>query len=118
MTTGHTPATAIDPQDSELESSFEADQAIDQPDLNTIPLSQFIADFGQDLMNAVSRQNPPVYDGNANPVWDGIMDNLKRQPFTAQRERVQAVCKLLTTGEQAAVINGDMGTGKVRRIGA
>ncbi len=112
MTTGYTTETTIDPQDAELESSFEVEQAIDQPDLNTIPLNQFIADFGQDLMNAVSRQNPPIYDGNANPVWDGIMDNLKRQPFAAQRERVQAVCKLLTNGEQAAVFNGDMGTGK------
>jgi hypothetical protein len=112
MTTGHTSATTIDPQDAELKPDFEGEQNSDQPDLNTIPLNQFIADFGQDLMNAVSRQNPPVYDGNANPVWDGIMNNLKRQPFAAQRERVQAVCKLLTTGEQAAVINGDMGTGK------
>jgi hypothetical protein len=116
MTTEYTPETPINQQDAELETAFEFDQ--DQNDLNSIPLNQFIADFGQDLMNAVSRQNPPVYNGTANPVWDSVMDALKRQPFAAQRERVQAVCKLLVDGEQAAVINGEMGTGKVRRIGA
>lgn len=110
MTTEYTPETPINQQDAELETAFEFDQ--DQNDLNSIPLNQFIADFGQDLMNAVSRQNPPVYNGTANPVWDSVMDALKRQPFAAQRERVQAVCKLLVDGEQAAVINGEMGTGK------
>lgn len=112
MTIEHTTATSIDQQDAEINTSLELDQNSGPQDLNTIPLNQFIADFGQDLMNAVSRQNPPVYDGSANPVWDGIMNSLKRQPFTVQRERVQAVCKLLVNGEQAAVINGEMGTGK------
>ena len=51
--------------------------------------------------------------------YERVMDGLKRQPFPAQREVVQAVAKLLVdAGENAAVINGEMGTGKVRRIGA
>jgi hypothetical protein len=53
----------------------------------------------------VATQNPPIYDGTANPAWEAVMDSLKRQPFVAQRERVQAVCKLL-------VEDGEMGTGK------
>ena len=41
------------------------------------------------------------------------MDELKRQPFSAQAEVVQAVAALLLDrNEQAAVINAEMGTGK------
>ena len=78
-----------------------------------ISLVQFIQDFGQGLMAAVAEQNPPIYDGNPNPQWDQLMANLKRKPFPAQRERVQAVCQLLLAADQsAAVLNGEMGTGK------
>jgi hypothetical protein len=78
-----------------------------------IPLAQFIQDFGEGLMAAVAQQNPPIYDGSPNPQWEAVMDGLKRQPFPAQRERVQAVCKLLLEGgDPAAVLNGEMGCGK------
>lgn len=78
-----------------------------------IPLAQFIQDFGEGLMAAVAQQNPPIYDGSPNPQWEAVMDGLKRQPFPAQRERVQAVCKLLLeSGDPAAVLNGEMGCGK------
>lgn len=80
---------------------------------NRIALTEFIQDFGEGLMKAVSRQNPPIFDGNPDPSWDAIMTDLKRQPFPAQRERVQAICRLLLTENQpAAVLNGEMGTGK------
>jgi len=78
-----------------------------------ISLSQFVADFGDGLMQAVSQQNPPVYDGTPDPARDIVMDGLKRDPFPAQREVVQAVTRLLLdAGEDAAVINAEMGTGK------
>ena len=60
---------------------------------NVISLTQFIDELGEGLMESVSKQNPPVYDGVPNPEWDRILDNLKRKPFDAQRDRVQAVCK-------------------------
>jgi len=97
-------------RDRELETSSVFDQDADDP--YTLSLTQFITDFGQDLMQAVSRQNPPIYDGQTQPDWDAALDQLKRQPFDAQRARVQAVCKLLLEGEQAAVMNGEMGCGK------
>ena len=79
----------------------------------TMALPNFIKDFGSGLMAAVAAQNPPVHDGKPIPAWESIMGKLNREPFPAQRERVQAVCKLLLEEDApGAVLNGDMGTGK------
>ncbi|MDM4770882.1 SNF2-related protein [Solimonas sp. SE-A11] len=78
-----------------------------------VPLQEFVADFGDGLLDAVSRQNPPIYDGSRNPARDAVMDALKRKPFEAQRDVVHAVTRLLVdAGDPAAVINAEMGTGK------
>ncbi len=80
---------------------------------HVVDLNSFLAEFGEGLMDAVSKQHPPVYDGTPVSQWDRVLNQLKRQPFEAQRERIQAVCKLLTCqDEQAAVLNGEMGCGK------
>ena len=79
---------------------------------SVIPLAQFISDFGDGLLDAVSRQNPPIYEG---PVASrtAIMEGLKRTPFPRQQDSVQAVLALLQeAGERACVINAEMGTGK------
>lgn len=78
-----------------------------------IALPEFVASFGEGLLQAVRTQNPPVYDGRADPKREALMDELLRSPFAAQREVVQAVARLLfDEGEPAAVINGEMGSGK------
>lgn len=78
-----------------------------------LPLSEFVADFGDDLLQAVSNQNPPVYDGIPSAPRDAAMGGLTRTPFPAQSEVVQAVTKLLVEADQsAAIINAEMGTGK------
>lgn len=83
------------------------------PDANIIPLSQFVADFGEGLLAAVSRQNPPVYDGCPDSRREAVMLGIKRKPFPAQQDVVQAVTRLLVDhGAPAAVINAEMGTGK------
>jgi SNF2 family DNA or RNA helicase len=80
---------------------------------NVLPLSDFVADFGDDLLRAVSRLNPPVYDGIPSASRDAVMGDLTRTPFDAQRDVVQAVVKLLVDANQpAAIINAEMGTGK------
>ena len=80
---------------------------------NIIPLNTFIQDFGADLLNAVKRQNPPVYDEVPNNQRALIMNNMPRRPFDAQQRVVQAVTRLLVDeGEKAAIINAEMGTGK------
>lgn len=82
-----------------------------------LPLSEFIDQFGAGLLEAVNAQNPAVYTGEKTSLnsvsWDKTMDGLIRAPFGEQREVVHAVCQLLATAHQpAAVINGEMGTGK------
>ena len=97
---------------------FDADEELnvddDVGDSNVIHLSDFVADFGQSLLSSVSEQNPPLYlADDACPMRDLVMSGLKRQPFPAQRDAVQAVSKLLIDAdEKAAIINAEMGTGK------
>ena len=110
--------------------NYEADIIVDEPDLkiveneesepsHVIPLTTFIQDFGADLLNAVKRQNPPVYGEVPDVARAAIMDTMPRRPFDAQQRVVQAVTRLLVDeNEKAAIINAEMGTGKVRRIGA
>ena len=87
----------------------ETDAELENP--SVIPLSQFVTDFGDDLLTAVSHQNPPVYDGIPNTHRELVMDGLKRDPFDAQRDVVQAVTRLLVDeAEKAAIINAEMGT--------
>jgi hypothetical protein len=65
---------------------------------NVIQLSQFVADFGDGLLQAVTRKNPPVFDGTPDPRRDAVMRCLKRQPFPAQRAVVQAIGQRGRTG--------------------
>lgn len=96
---------------AETMTPVEAPECTSEP--NVIPLSTFITDFGDGLLDAVSRQNPPVYDGIPDPRREAVMEALKRRPFPAQQAVVQAVTALLVDrGEQAAIINAEMGTGK------
>ncbi|WP_049306524.1 DEAD/DEAH box helicase, partial [Pseudomonas aeruginosa] len=54
-----------------------------------------------------------VYTGSDNAHRQLVMDRLKRKPFAAQAEVVQAITALLLDrNEQAGIINAEMGTGK------
>ena len=80
---------------------------------NVLALSDFIRDFGDGLLDAVRVQNPPVYDGVADPARRQVMQGLTRKPFEPQQEVVQAVSRLLIDeNECGAIINGEMGCGK------
>ncbi|MFJ5299215.1 DEAD/DEAH box helicase family protein [Pseudomonas sp. NPDC088368] len=79
----------------------------------TVNLNDFIAEFGDDLLDSLNRSNPPVYNGNVNITHQAVMNGLSRKPFPAQAAVVQAVAALLLDrNEDAAVINAEMGTGK------
>src|SRR5690554_999372 len=82
----------------------------------TIPLTDFISEFGDVLIDSLNESNPPVYTGMTHPIHlqrQQVMDGLLRKPFDAQAEVVQAVTALLVDkNESAAVINAEMGTGK------
>lgn len=78
-----------------------------------LSLSQFLADFGDSLFQAVTEQNQPLYQGQTYPAHETALDGLTRKLFPAQREVVCAVNQLLLEEDQpAAVINAEMGTGK------
>ncbi|EBE3721567.1 DEAD/DEAH box helicase [Salmonella enterica] len=78
-----------------------------------LPLSQFIDEFGDSLLDSLNQSLPPVYDGTPDIRRQAIMDSLTRRPFAAQAEVVQAVAKLLVDrNEPAAIVNGEMGCGK------
>ncbi len=78
-----------------------------------LSLPEFVKHFGDSLLDAVRTQNPPIYDGCANAARDVLMDGLKRSPFPAQREVVQAVTRrLVDIDAPDAVINAEMGCGK------
>lgn len=78
-----------------------------------INLTNFIDEFGDELLESLNRSNPPVYAGAINEQHERVMNDLKRKPFAAQAEVVQAIAALLLDrNEQAAIINAEMGTGK------
>ena len=78
-----------------------------------MPLTQFLAEFGDSLFNAVTEQNQPVYQGQTYPYLEEVLDNLERPLFAAQREVVRAVLQQLVVEDKpAAIINAEMGTGK------
>lgn len=78
-----------------------------------INLTDFIDEFGDELLESLNRSNPPVYAGSDNAHRQLVMDRLKRKPFAAQAEVVQAITALLLDrNEQAGIINAEMGTGK------
>ncbi|MBG4277264.1 DEAD/DEAH box helicase, partial [Pseudomonas aeruginosa] len=78
-----------------------------------INLTDFIDEFGDELLESLNRSNPPVYTGSVNAHRQLVMDRLKRKPFAAQAEVVQAITALLLDrNEQAGIINAEMGTGK------
>ena len=84
------------------------------PNLTKLNLSDFVSEFKGSLLQSLSRSNPPVYlPEDMSFERQSILDSLKRKPFKAQANVVQAVAKLLLDkNEPAAIINAEMGTGK------
>ncbi|MGG6259767.1 helicase-related protein [Stutzerimonas stutzeri] len=95
------PATGdlFNPADSESDLSFS--------------LQDFVTEFGDELLDSLNRANPPVYNGVPRANRQLVLASLKRQLFPAQAEVVHAAAELLVNqGERAAIVNGEMGTGK------
>ncbi len=91
----------------------ETQEEIPKQANNTLSIQDFVAEFGDSLLDKVAKQIPPVFNGDYAQNWDYIMDNLKRKPFAAQKEVIAAIATLLfVKNQQASVINAEMGTGK------
>ncbi|MFK1437577.1 DEAD/DEAH box helicase family protein [Pseudomonas aeruginosa] len=81
--------------------------------LLSLPLQDFVNEFGDELLDSLNKATPPVYSGTPRPNRQRVLASLKRQLFPAQAEVVHAAAELLVNqGERAAIINGEMGTGK------
>lgn len=79
----------------------------------SMSIGDFVREYRSSLVDAVRVQNPPIYDGQQSPSLNALLDQLSRAPFAAQRDVVQAICRLLVdAGRPSAVINAEMGTGK------
>lgn len=85
-----------------------------QPNVTKLNLSDFVSEFKDSLLYSLSRSNPPVYlPEDMSFERQSILNSLKRKPYKAQANVVQAVSKLLIDkNESAAIINAEMGTGK------
>ncbi|ERY96117.1 helicase-related protein [Pseudomonas aeruginosa] len=78
-----------------------------------LSLQDFVAEFGDELLDSLNRANPPVYTGQPRAYRQVVLAGLKRRLFDAQAEVVHAVSELLIDrGERAAIVNGEMGCGK------
>lgn len=79
----------------------------------SMSLSDFVTEFGDELLESLNAANPPVYTGMVRVHREQVLATLKRKLFPAQAEIVHAVTEVLVNrGERAAFINGEMGTGK------
>ncbi|WP_434778519.1 SNF2-related protein [Neisseria sp. Ec49-e6-T10] len=89
---------------------------IDQPEItdpNSFSLKTFLDEFGHGLFDAAVAQNQPVYKGQINPKYQDRLKSLTRSLYEPQEKAVGAVMELLVNEKQpAAIINGEMGTGK------
>lgn len=94
--------------------TIHADELVDAAESElSFSLQDFVEEFGDELLDSLNRANPPVYNGTPRPERQLVLAGLKRQLFSAQAEVVHAAAELLVNqGERAAIINGEMGTGK------
>jgi hypothetical protein len=96
----------------------QGDQYLDNVAGETIPLGDFIREFGQGLLEQVRMQHPPVYQqglDHQTPVWhqrQQILSNQAKALRAASRGRTGRREAARGRDEPAAVLNAEMGTGK------
>jgi SNF2 family DNA or RNA helicase len=79
----------------------------------SLSLTEFVTEFGDELLESLNHANPPVYAGQPRAHRERVIAGLKRRLFPAQAEVVHAAAELLIDrGERAAFVNGEMGCGK------
>lgn len=82
-----------------------------EPD-HALSLHDFIDQFGEGLLDNIEAAHPARYQTPSESRTQ-VMQSLKRVPFEAQAQAVQAISALLLDdGAPAGILNGEMGTGK------
>ena len=93
-----------------MEGFQSAPESASTPKVMT--LNAFIDNFGEGLLDNIEKAHPPRYTSD-NPLRRTYLSSLKRAPFAAQAEAIQAICTTLSDDHApAGIINGEMGTGK------
>ena len=70
--------------------SAAGDLLADDSSSLSIPLPDFIAEFGDGLLDSLNRANPPVYTGHMRAHRQAVLAGLKRQLFPAQADVAHA----------------------------
>jgi len=81
---------------------------------NLISLKEFLDDYGESMAEKVTREltvvhNPAVEKENN---VSNILEGMKKRPFPSQGEIIKACYKSLISGNRAAYITAECGTGK------
>jgi hypothetical protein len=90
----------------------------------TIKLAEFLDTWGDILKTKVVENMDPVYNPKMEDKWDQKartkLENLVRPAFESQIERgILPITRFLYKEDRkAATLVGEMGTGKVRHVGA
>lgn len=81
---------------------------------NLISLKEFLDDYGESMAEKVTRELTVVHDPTVekeNSVSD-LLGGMKKMPFPSQGEIIKACYKSLISGNKAAYITAECGTGK------
>ena len=81
---------------------------------NLISLKEFLDDYGESMAEKVSRELTVVHDPTVekeNNLSD-LLGGMKKMPFPSQGEIIKACYKSLISGNKAAYITAECGTGK------
>ncbi len=70
--------------------------------------ADFLNEYGDVIKKKVVEKLDPIYKGNDNLPFDGLL----RQPINAQKEAVEAIVKGFKSGKKALFAVGEMGVGK------
>ncbi len=77
----------------------------------TLKLADFLEQYQDEIVKSVVANYPPLYDfGNRKRFIDDLKQ-LKRKPFLAQLDGINALAKLYES-ENSGILVGEMGTGK------
>ncbi|RJX68691.1 helicase [Vibrio sinensis] len=94
--------SSLNPQETMAETTSD----------NVLSLHSFIDLFGEGLLSNIEAAHPARYQ-SPSEARTRILHSLKRTPFDAQAEAIQAIATLLLDEHApAGILNGEMGTGK------
>ena len=80
----------------------------------SMSLRDFLNDYGESMAEKVTQELTVVHDPAANmeDAIAGILDTMQKKPFPSQAEIIKACYKSLISGNKAAYVVCEMGTGK------